>query len=65
MIPVLSLTVNFGFVARFNVLDDDKILYFSAKLQRIIRSNIDINQFTCVGKAFTKVAINTTKNTSY
>lgn len=60
---MLSLTVNFGFVARFNVLDDDKILYFSAKLQRIIRSNIDINQFTCVGKIFTKVAINTTKNT--
>lgn len=60
---MLSLTVNFGFVARFNVLDDDKILYFSAKLQRIIRSNIDINQFTCVGKTFTKVAINTTKNT--
>lgn len=61
---MLSLTVNFGFVARFNVLDDDKILYFSARLQGIIRSNIDNNQFTCVGKKIlAKVAIYTTKNT--
>lgn len=60
---MLSLTVNFGFVARFNVLDDDKILYFSARLQGIIRSNIDNNQITCVGKILAKVAIYTTKNT--